>query len=299
MPAKKKKPQKHAGKKKPQGHYCKVCEERKANEAFSGKGHAAHICKACAALPVAERSQRLIVNKIGNMAYRSLSKEDIKWLRSKRNDPNPAIQQAAREVHGERFPEYERTQAQKGLTVRSLDFFIHDTVWDEYGDEVPVHIRFVMENTGAFKRVDYATGDETEIQVDKREAHKFLKSLIHEWHVLFWDEDFSDEAGGVYEDVDSMSEYWMYDGLDDEDDEDDEDVEEDEHMPAADNPPDREPILSMRMALNNGKDKVLTFYNQLHQEPTVLFWELEAWFDEEQAIDDFDEVDEDDGDAGS
>ena len=32
------------------GHYCKVCGEYKANEKFSGKGHAAHICKTCAAL---------------------------------------------------------------------------------------------------------------------------------------------------------------------------------------------------------------------------------------------------------
>ena len=34
-------------KKKPQGHFCKVCCEYKANEKFSGKGHAQHICKQC------------------------------------------------------------------------------------------------------------------------------------------------------------------------------------------------------------------------------------------------------------
>ena len=33
---------------KKRGHYCKVCGEYKANEKFSGKGHAAHICKTCA-----------------------------------------------------------------------------------------------------------------------------------------------------------------------------------------------------------------------------------------------------------
>ena len=31
---------------KKRGHYCKVCGEYKANEKFSGKGHAAHISKA-------------------------------------------------------------------------------------------------------------------------------------------------------------------------------------------------------------------------------------------------------------
>ena len=34
--------------KKPHGHYCRICQQRKANEKFSGRGHAAHICKACA-----------------------------------------------------------------------------------------------------------------------------------------------------------------------------------------------------------------------------------------------------------
>jgi hypothetical protein len=34
--------------KKPHGHYCRICGEYKANEKFSGRGHAAHICKACA-----------------------------------------------------------------------------------------------------------------------------------------------------------------------------------------------------------------------------------------------------------
>lgn len=34
--------------KKPHGHYCRICGQHKANEKFSGRGHAAHICKACA-----------------------------------------------------------------------------------------------------------------------------------------------------------------------------------------------------------------------------------------------------------
>ena len=33
--------------KKRHGHYCRICEQYKANEKFSGRGHAAHICKAC------------------------------------------------------------------------------------------------------------------------------------------------------------------------------------------------------------------------------------------------------------
>ena len=40
-----------AKKKKQQGHYCRICGEYKANEKFSGKGHARHICKECQSLP--------------------------------------------------------------------------------------------------------------------------------------------------------------------------------------------------------------------------------------------------------
>jgi RimJ/RimL family protein N-acetyltransferase len=51
-------------KKKRQGHYCKVCGERKANEKFSGKGHATHICKACSKLSVSQRNEQQRINRI-------------------------------------------------------------------------------------------------------------------------------------------------------------------------------------------------------------------------------------------
>ena len=44
---------------KKRGHYCKVCGEYKANEKFSGKGHAAHICKTCAALPPEKQAEEM------------------------------------------------------------------------------------------------------------------------------------------------------------------------------------------------------------------------------------------------
>lgn len=36
-----------ASKKRLPGHYCHVCGRQRANEKFSGKGHARHICKDC------------------------------------------------------------------------------------------------------------------------------------------------------------------------------------------------------------------------------------------------------------
>jgi RimJ/RimL family protein N-acetyltransferase len=44
-------------KKKHRGHYCKICGGYKANESFSGKGHANHICKACSKLSVKQRKE--------------------------------------------------------------------------------------------------------------------------------------------------------------------------------------------------------------------------------------------------
>ncbi len=47
-----------ASKKKRQGHYCRVCGRFRANEKFSGKGHARHICKDCAHEQKAAARQR-------------------------------------------------------------------------------------------------------------------------------------------------------------------------------------------------------------------------------------------------
>lgn len=56
---------------RPQGHYCKVCGEYKANEKFSGKGHAAHICKDCSQLSSAEQAEAMTINRLMNfpMSY--------------------------------------------------------------------------------------------------------------------------------------------------------------------------------------------------------------------------------------
>ncbi len=51
-------------KNRPHGHYCKICGEYKANEKFSGKGHAAHICKACSRLSVAEKAAAMDIKYI-------------------------------------------------------------------------------------------------------------------------------------------------------------------------------------------------------------------------------------------
>lgn len=67
---------------KKRGHYCKVCGEYKANEKFSGKGHAAHICKTCAALPSEKQAEEMTLTRLVNLPWR-LSKEQISWLKKR------------------------------------------------------------------------------------------------------------------------------------------------------------------------------------------------------------------------
>lgn len=59
-----------AKKKKQQGHYCRICGEHKANEQFSGKGHARHICKECQSLPEDVKADMLRCNEVECAAFK-------------------------------------------------------------------------------------------------------------------------------------------------------------------------------------------------------------------------------------
>jgi hypothetical protein len=118
----------------------------------------------------------------------------------------------------------------------------------------------------------------------------FLKSIIHEFDALFWDEDLSDAGPEDYEECDP--------DFDDEDfDLDGEDAEDESGADAAEVEPPaepREPIWSMSLELNDRNFKDITFCNQMHSEPQELFWSLMEYFEDEFDNKDFDE-NEDDG----
>ena len=88
---------------KKHGHYCKVCGEYKANEKFSGKGHAAHICKSCASLPPEKQAEQMTINRLLNLPWR-LSKEQISWLKNRMEDKRPEVRALAKEQYEMRFP---------------------------------------------------------------------------------------------------------------------------------------------------------------------------------------------------
>ena len=87
---------------KKQGHYCKICGKYKANEKFSGKGHANHICKTCASLPAEKKAELETLNRIQNLPLR-LSDEQKKWLKNRTKDKRPAVRALAQEEYDMRF----------------------------------------------------------------------------------------------------------------------------------------------------------------------------------------------------
>ena len=54
------------------GHYCWVCGRVRANERFSGKGHARHICKQCARLPKERRDRVQALRDIERFLHQSI-----------------------------------------------------------------------------------------------------------------------------------------------------------------------------------------------------------------------------------
>ena len=70
-----------AKKKKQQGHYCRICGEYKANEQFSGKGHARHICKECQSLPEDVKADMVRCNEVERAAFKyPMSRQDWELL---------------------------------------------------------------------------------------------------------------------------------------------------------------------------------------------------------------------------
>lgn len=111
--------------------YCKICGEWKANEKFSGKGHAAHICKECMKLPVEKRNEMMTVNRICNLPFR-LKKELKNWLEKMKKSGNKEIRSAAEWAWEERFESVPKETAELDLTEEELrELFGEEDLADE------------------------------------------------------------------------------------------------------------------------------------------------------------------------
>ena len=177
---------------KPRGHYCKICGEYKANEKFSGKGHAAHICKACQSLPVEERNKEAILTRMMNLPFH-LSKEQISWLKKHRKDKRPEVSEAAKAVFAERFPYAERNERKGQLHIGRFEFYVDSPLIDEYGDEFDFRGTFVVDKKTCTISMESSCKTET-VTLDRKSMNKLLKSVIHYYEVFCWEEDYICEA---------------------------------------------------------------------------------------------------------
>ena len=172
------------------GHYCKICGEYKANEKFSGKGHAAHICKACQALPLEKRNIEATLTRLMNLPYR-LSKEQIAWLKAKCKDKRPEISSTAMEIFAERFPNAEKNARKRQLHISRMRFYVNDTLIDEYGDSFDFCGTFIINKKESTITLE-ADGETKSVTVEMNAMNKLLKEFIHYYEVFTWDE-YNDE----------------------------------------------------------------------------------------------------------
>jgi hypothetical protein len=183
------------------------------------------------------------------------------------NDTDPDISAAAREALRIKFPHYERNEYKKGLTAFKLEFYIHADVYDEFGDELSVHMRFIVDDNGEARRIDYDLAkyeQETVMHIDKHVAKKYLKALIHQDNVLFWHEDMSDSDtdNDPFLDIlpDHRYEYEVNESV---------------------LPKEKDPVWMLRLELSNGEEAKQTFYNNIYDAQIMLFWDLMGWFEDD------------------
>lgn len=177
---------------RPQGHYCKIYGEYKANEKFSGKGYAAHICKDCSKLSAAEKAEAMTMNRLLDFSPGRLSESDRKWLENRLHDRRPEVAELAKEVYNLHFPYAERNKRKKQLIINTLSFEIHTEAFDEYGDELPVNKRFTADRSSHILTMTDYDGDSVEqsIVLEGKKMSTLLRWAVHSLEIFMWAEDY-------------------------------------------------------------------------------------------------------------
>ena len=150
-------------KKRPHGHYCKICGEHKANEKFSGKGHTAHICNACSRLSIEDKSLYLDMNRLSALQMKQLTDSDKKWLKKRVHDKRPEVAEMARMIFDSIFPYAERNAMKKQLHIQRFAFEIHTEVWDDSGNCYMANQRFLADRKGSVLSMKDLDTDRSEL----------------------------------------------------------------------------------------------------------------------------------------
>ena len=242
----------------PQGHYCKICGQYKANEKFSGRGHATHICKACSKLSAAEKAEAQTITRLSNLHGR-LNDGEKKWLENRVRDRRPEVAALTREVYNIHFPYAERNARKKQLLINTLVFELNNaTIYDGFGDEYQVNLRFTSNRlTNVLTMADLsASGTEQSITLEKKQMAKLLRWAIHTLEIFMWEEDYDLSP--------------------------DEDLFEDDDLEAEE--PEPETKIYWRVLLeyaNKTSQEIVSYQDNLYDKPDELYFALREYFDPE------------------
>ncbi len=257
------------------GHYCKVCGEYRSNESFSGRGHAAHICKKCAALPAAQRAADMTLTKLWDLPWQ-LSSQQRDWLRGLRSNSHPEVASTARELYAEHFPYAARNERKQQLHIDNMEFTVCGEVYDEYGNGWHRELYFALDRKT--HTVALRQGDETaQVTLTIKDMRKLLNVIVNNYEVFCWEEDygFSDSA-----DADDL---W----------EDDCESEAPDAQELPDEPEYEDtPSWAVSVSYLNGELQEIRGYDDLPDHVNELTLELLSLFEDEPDAEDFEPEDE-------
>jgi len=264
---------------RPQGRYCKICGEYKSNEKFSGKGHAAHICKACSKLSAAEKSERMTLNKLENMFGGGISKEQRKWLENRLHDDRAEVRETAKMVYNACFPYAERNARKKQLVINTLSFEVNTEVFMEYGDMEKVHQIFTADRQTrllTFHDCNSEISDQS-IILDGGRMARLLRWAVNTLEIFMWQEDYCSD----------MDEYDLDLYFPNLDDDDFEAVEPEGPIVVAELDPS-EITWRVQISYNNGEQQDIRCGSEyLPERVEELFLEMTEFFDADDLFDDF------------
>ena len=147
-----------------QGHYCKICGERKSNESFSGKGHTVHICKACSRLSPQQQAEQMTLNRLPELPMRYLSNSEVKWLENRTSDHRPAVRELA----------------------------VDTEVYDLYGDPMHINENYRVTRTPPAIARTQKDGSSQTVEPQPKALSKLLKWAVHTLEIFCWEQDFCD-----------------------------------------------------------------------------------------------------------
>lgn len=255
---------------KKQGHYCKVCGEYKANEKFSGKGHAAHICKKCASLPPEERSKQILMNRLLNLPWQ-LSKDQINWLKKLQKDRRPEVSALANGLFQARFPVAERNEKKKQLRLKHLELSVNGEMYDEYGDEYKLQAAFSVDQKKSTIQMRQE-GIEQIVALPSKEMSGLLRWMVNSLEIFCWDEDYALTQEVEWDE--ELAEDW--EAEDESDDDSPSNVSAQEL--SNDASPEKEPAWSLSIEYTNGTTQTMVSHTAIHDRLSELIIELLSYF---------------------